>query len=170
MAIFQDLVDQHGFAGQYKPVKRFVAKLRRKEPEQFDRRSFLPGEEVQVDCGEGTPTRVPGSDRYRKPRLFVATLHCSRASFRRVVWKSGQQVWAGRHAQPRRLPGIPVRTDSGISCGRQDCARLARRSPAHRIWRASQPVGGRAPVPAQRVHAALHGGLPVHPAVRRRLA
>ena len=39
VAIFQDLVDTHGFAGQYDSVKRFVAKLRRKEPEQFDRLS-----------------------------------------------------------------------------------------------------------------------------------
>jgi hypothetical protein len=74
--------------------KRFVAKLRHKEPEQFDRLSFLPGEEMQVDYGEGAPTLVPGGDRYKKPRLFVATLRHSRRSFRRVVWKSSQQVWA----------------------------------------------------------------------------
>jgi hypothetical protein len=28
MAIWQDLVDQHGFAGGYQSVKRFVRKLR----------------------------------------------------------------------------------------------------------------------------------------------
>jgi transposase len=102
MAIYQDLVDQNGFAGQYNSVKRFVAKLRHKEPEQFDRLSFLPGEEMQVDYGEGAPTRVPGSDRYRKPRLFVATLRYSRASFRCVVWKSSQQVWAELHERAFR--------------------------------------------------------------------
>lgn len=99
MAIFQDLVDEHGFAGRYNSVKRFVAKLRHKEPEQFDRLSFLPGEEMQVDYGEGALTRVPGSDKYRRPRLFVATLRYSRASFRCVVWKSSQQVWAQLHEQ-----------------------------------------------------------------------
>ncbi len=51
-----------------------LARLRRREPEQFDRLSFLPGEEMQVDYGEGAPTRVPGKESYRKPRLFVATL------------------------------------------------------------------------------------------------
>jgi transposase len=61
MAIFQDLVDLHGFAGRNNSVKRFVAKLRVKAPEQFDRLSFLPGEEMQVDYGEGAPTLVPGS-------------------------------------------------------------------------------------------------------------
>ncbi len=74
MAIYQDLVDLHGFDGAYNSVKRFVAQLRRKEPEQFDRLSFAPGEEMQVDYGEGAPTRVPGTERWRKPRLFVATL------------------------------------------------------------------------------------------------
>ena len=108
MAIYQDLVDQHSFAGQYNSVKRFVAKLRHQEPEQFDRLSFLPGEEMQVDYGEGAPTRVLGSERYRKPRLFVATLRYSRASFRCVVWKSSQQVWAELHEQAfRHFGGCP---------------------------------------------------------------
>ena len=105
MAIYQDLVDQHGFAAQYNSVKRFVARLRHKEPEQFDRLSFLPGEEMQVDYGEGALTRVPGSERYRKPRLFVATLRYCRASFRRVVWNSSQQVWAELHEQALRYFG-----------------------------------------------------------------
>ena len=104
-AIYQDLVDSHGYTGAYNSVKRFVAKLRHKEPEQFDRLSFLPGEEMQVDYGEGAPTLVPGGDRYKKPRLFVATLRHSRRSFRRVVWKSSQQVWAQLHEQAFRYFG-----------------------------------------------------------------
>ncbi|CAN7614982.1 IS21 family transposase [Variovorax paradoxus] len=98
-AIYQDLVDLHGFDGAYNSVKRFCAQLRHKEPEQFDRLSFAPGEEMQVDYGEGAPTRMPGTERWRKPRLFVATLRYSRRSFRRVVWKSSQQVWAELHEQ-----------------------------------------------------------------------
>ena len=105
MALYQELVDTHGFAGRYNSVKRFVARMRIREPEQFDRLSFLPGEEMQVDYGEGAPTRMPGSDRYRKPRLFVATLRYSRRSFRRVVWHSSQQVWAELHEQAWRYFG-----------------------------------------------------------------
>ncbi len=105
MAIYQDLADQFGFAGAYNSVKRFVGRLRQRAPEQFDRLSFLPGEEMQVDYGEGALTRVPGSDRYRKPRLFVATLRYSRRSFRRVVWKSSQQIWAELHEQAWRYFG-----------------------------------------------------------------
>ncbi|MGI9133911.1 MAG: IS21 family transposase [Rhodoferax sp.] len=105
MAIYQDLVDSHGFAGKYNSVKRFCAKLRQVEPVQFDRLSFLPGEEMQVDYGEGALTRVPGTDRYRKPRLFVATLRYSRRSFRRVVWNSSQETWARLHEQAWRYFG-----------------------------------------------------------------
>ncbi len=61
-----------------------------------------------MDYGEGSPTRVPGSERYRKPRLFVATLRYSRASVRRVVWKSGQQIWAELHELAlRHFGGCP---------------------------------------------------------------
>lgn len=104
-AIYQDLIDDHGFTGAYNSVKRFVARVRRREPEQFDRLSFLPGEEMQVDYGEGALTRVPGTERYRKPRLFVATLRYSRRCFRRVVWKSGQETWAQLHEQAWRYFG-----------------------------------------------------------------
>jgi len=52
MAIFQDLVDQFGFAASYNSVNRFVRKLVVREPEQFDRLSFAIGEEAQVDYGE----------------------------------------------------------------------------------------------------------------------
>ncbi len=99
MAIYQDLVDSHGFAGAYNSVKRFCGSLCKRQPEQFDRLEFAPGEEAQVDYGEGALTRVPGSQRYRKPRLFVMTLRYSRRSFRRVVWKSSQETWARLHEE-----------------------------------------------------------------------
>ena len=57
---------------------------------------------MQVDYGEGAPTRVPGSHRYRRPRLFVATLRYSRASFRYVVWRSSQRAWAELHERAWR--------------------------------------------------------------------
>lgn len=105
VAIYQDLVDQFGFTAAYGSVKRFVRQMRQREPEQFDRLEFLPGEEMQVDYGQGAPTRVPGTDRYRKPRLFVATLRYSRRCFRRVVWGSSQETWARLHEQAWRYFG-----------------------------------------------------------------
>jgi len=105
MAIYQDLVDQHGFTGAYNSVKRFAGGLCKREPEQFDHLVFSPGEECQVDYGEGALTRVAGTDRFRKPRLFVMTLRYSRRSYRRVVWKSSQEAWARLHEEAWRYFG-----------------------------------------------------------------
>jgi transposase len=107
-AIYQDLVDQFGFGARYNSVKRFVRGLRRVDPEQFDRLEFAPGEEAQVDYGEGALTRHPTSGRYRRPRLFVMTLRYSRRSFRRVVWNSSQQTWAQLHEEAFRYFGGSV--------------------------------------------------------------
>ncbi|ABO53210.1 Integrase, catalytic region (plasmid) [Burkholderia vietnamiensis G4] len=107
-AIYQDLVDQFGFAASYESVKRFVRALRHIDPEQFDRLEFAPGEEAQVDYGEGALTRDPKTGRYRRPRLFVMTLRYSRRSFRRVVWKSSKQVWAQLHEEAFRYFGGAV--------------------------------------------------------------
>lgn len=105
MAIYQDLVDNHGFQSRYNSVKRFCHGLRSNEPHQFDRLEFLPGEEAQVDYGEGALTLIPGGTRYRKPRLFVMTLRFSRRSFRCVVWKSSSEVWARLHEEAFRYFG-----------------------------------------------------------------
>ncbi|CDX33944.1 hypothetical protein MPLSOD_180006 [Mesorhizobium sp. SOD10] len=94
-AIYQDLVDQFGFPSSYQSVKRFVRTLRHSDPEQFDRLEFLPGEEAQVDYGEGALTIDPNSGRYRRPRLFVMTLRYSRRSFRLVVWNSASKSGHG---------------------------------------------------------------------------
>ncbi len=52
MAIWQDLVDGHGFSGRYASVKRFVNKLRGSPaPEAHVVIETAPGEEAQVDYG-----------------------------------------------------------------------------------------------------------------------
>jgi transposase len=107
-AIYQDLVDQFGFTASYQSVRRFVQALRHVDPQQFDRLEAAPGEEAQVDYGEGALTRDPKSGRYRRPRLFVMTLRYSRRSFRRVVWKSSKQVWAQLHEEAFRYFGGAV--------------------------------------------------------------
>lgn len=104
-AIYQELVDKHGYGGAYNSVKRFAGSLIVQDPAQFDRLEFTAGEEAQVDYGEGALTLVPGTDRYRRPRLFVMTLRFSRRSFRRVVWKSSKETWARLHEQAWRYFG-----------------------------------------------------------------
>ena len=105
MAIYQDLVDRYEFKHKYNSVKRYVRGLKRKEPEQFDRLEFLPGEEAQVDYGQGAPTRCPVTGKMRRPRLFVMTLRYSRRAFRKVVWKSSQEIWARLHEEAFRYFG-----------------------------------------------------------------
>jgi transposase len=104
VSIYQDLVERHGFPHAYNSVKRFVARLRAREPERFDVLEFLPGEECQVDYGQGALTLVrPG--RYRRPYLFVMTLKYSGKSFRKVVWKTNQETWARLHEEAWRSFG-----------------------------------------------------------------
>ena len=98
MSIYQDLVERHGFAHAYNSVKRFAARLKARAPERFDVLDALPGEEAQVDFGEGAPTRQPNG-KYRRPYLFVMTLKYSGKSFRKVVWKADQQSWARLHEE-----------------------------------------------------------------------
>jgi transposase len=108
-AIYQDLVDDRGFQNKYNSVKRFVHRLVKVDPARFDVLEFAPGEESQVDYGLGAPTRRPGSDVYRRPRLFVLTLRYSHKAFRKVVWKSSKLVWAQLHVEAWRAFGGSTR-------------------------------------------------------------
>ena len=104
VSIYQDLVEAHGFAQQYNSVKRFVGRLKARAPERFDVLEFLPGEEAQVDYGQGAPTRT-ASGPVKRPALFVLTLKYSGKSFRKVVWKTNAQVWAQLHEDAFRAVG-----------------------------------------------------------------
>jgi transposase len=105
MAIYQDLVERFGFQHRYNSVKRFVRCLKRKAPEVYDVLEFLPGEEAQVDYGQGALTLHPKTGRYRRPRLFIMTLRYSRRSFRKVVWESSKVIWARLHEEAFRYFG-----------------------------------------------------------------
>lgn len=109
VSIYQDLVERYTFEHKYNSVKRFCRALRKKNPAQYDRLEFGPGEEAQVDYGLGALTRIPGKTTYRRPRLFVMTLRYSRRCFRKVVWTSGQVVWAKLHEEAFRYFGGTVR-------------------------------------------------------------
>ena len=98
MAMYQDLVELFGFTHRYNSVKRFVRRLRRKDPHQYDRLEFLPGEEGQVDYGGGAPT-LCDNGRYRRLRLFVMVLKYSGRAFRKVVWRSSKETWCRLHEE-----------------------------------------------------------------------
>jgi transposase len=106
-AIWQDLVSDHGFAGGYQAVKRFVRKLRGSRlPEAAGIILTAMGEEAQVDYGSGPMVRDPQSSKYRRTRLFVLTLGYSRKSVRLLTWRSSARIWAELHEKAfRRLGG-----------------------------------------------------------------
>ncbi|PYY08790.1 MAG: IS21 family transposase [Acidobacteria bacterium] len=109
-AIWQDLVDDHGFRGGYQSVKRFIHKLLGSASVQQPCAVIVtaPGEEAQVDYGEGPLVRDPQSGRYRRTRLFVMTLGYSRKCVRLIVFHSSTRAWAELHETAFvRLGGAP---------------------------------------------------------------
>jgi transposase len=108
MAIWQELVDTCGFAGGYQSVRRFVSRLHGSQhPEACAVIETPPGEESQVDYGDGPMVRDPQSGKYRRTRLFVLTLGYSRKSVRLLVFRSSSQTWAELHEKAfRRLGGV----------------------------------------------------------------
>ena len=108
--IWQDLVDDYGFEQGDQSVRRFVAKLRgERRPEAHPVITTAPGEEGQVDYGgDGPMVRDPATGKYRRMRLFVFTLGCSRKSVRLLTFRSSSKIWAELHEQAfRRLGGAP---------------------------------------------------------------
>jgi transposase len=111
MAIWQDLVDDHGFSARYASVQRFVGKLREAWiAEAHPRIETAAGEEGQVDYGDGPMVRDPQTGKYRRTRLFVFTLGYSRKCVRFLVWKSSSRVWAELHERAFRRLGGASRT------------------------------------------------------------
>lgn len=106
--IWQDLVDIHGFTGDYQSVKRFVRQQRgQQSPEACAVIETAPGEESQVDYGSGPLVRDAHSGKYRRTRLFVLTLGYSRKAVRLLVFHSSSQTWAELHEKAfRRLGGV----------------------------------------------------------------
>jgi hypothetical protein len=87
-----------------------VVKLRGSTP--VEARSVIttaPGEEAQVDYGEGPMVREASTGKYRRTRLFVLTLGYSRKSVRLLVWRSTAQIWAELHERAFRRLGGTVR-------------------------------------------------------------
>jgi hypothetical protein len=106
-AIWQDLVSECGFASSYQSVQRFVRKRRGTQtPEARVVIITAAGQEAQVDYGTGPMVRDPASHKYRRTRLFVMTLGCSRKSVRLLTFRSSSRIWAELHERAfRRLGG-----------------------------------------------------------------
>src|ERR1700678_4742284 len=106
-AIWQDLVAENGFDGGYQTVKRYITPLRGNQPLQP--RAVIvtgPGEESQVNYGTGAMIRDTQTRKYRRTRLFVMVLGCSRKAARFLTFRSSSRIWAELHEKAfRRLGG-----------------------------------------------------------------
>src|SRR5260370_21382496 len=75
VGIYQNLVDDYGFAHSYQSVKRYVRLLRGAySPEAHPVIETAPGEEGQVDYGDGPMVRHPETGRYSRARLVTFVL------------------------------------------------------------------------------------------------
>lgn len=82
--IHQDLVCERGFTHAYDSVKRFVRKVKGDSPQvPFRRMEALPGEEAQVDYGQGPWINQPGGRRKRS-HVFRIVLSHSRKGYSEV--------------------------------------------------------------------------------------
>src|SRR5438552_18105479 len=96
-----------GFDVGHQPIKRYGRKLAGNQPRQ-PREVILagPGEESQVDYGTGAMVRDAQTRKYRRTRLFVMVLGCSRKAARFLTFRSSSRIWAELHEKAfRRLGG-----------------------------------------------------------------
>jgi transposase len=83
--IYQDLVAEHGFTGAYDAVKRFVRRLAQKVEPPFRRMECAPGQELQVDFGQGA--WVLDNGKRRKTHLLRCVLSASRKAYSEALWR-----------------------------------------------------------------------------------
>jgi len=90
--IHQDLIGDHGFTGSYQSVKRCVRALSERLALPHRRMESAPGEEMQVDFGQGAPV-VDERGKRRRPHLFRAVLSHSRKGYCEAVWRQDTETF-----------------------------------------------------------------------------
>lgn len=90
--IYQDLCAEQGFEGSYESVKRFVARLRRKDPKRFERVEVPPGAEAQVDFGSGYWIKKP-EGKSRKAHILRVVLSHSRKGYTEMVFRQDTETF-----------------------------------------------------------------------------
>lgn len=105
--IYQDLVTEGGFDHDYESVKRFVRKLRKAAPQRFFRLECAPGEEAQVDYGQGAWIEYPGGKRKRSHVLRVV-LSYSRKGYSEAGYRQTTESFIrGLENSFRYFGGVP---------------------------------------------------------------
>jgi transposase len=109
-ALHQILREQHGFAGAYQAVYRFVRRLEPRTPEAVVRVETEPGAEAQVDFGYAGLMHDPRRGTQRKAWAFVMTLSFSRHSYVEFVFDQEVGTWLRCHRHAFEwFGGVPRR-------------------------------------------------------------
>lgn len=90
--IHQDLSAEHGFAGSYYSVRRFVRNLQETLELPFRRLECGPGEEAQVDFGSGAPLVGDAGSR-RRTHVFRIVLSHSRKAYSEAVLRQTTEAF-----------------------------------------------------------------------------
>ena len=107
--IYQDLVEEHGFAGSYDAVKRYVGRLRKEQPERVWRMECQPGEEMQVDFGLGAPIEDGSGGKRRRSWVLRAVLSYSRKGYSEAVLRQdGETFLRVLENALRYFGGVPL--------------------------------------------------------------
>src|SRR6266853_19723 len=106
--IYQDLVSEQKFAGSYDSVKRFVRQLEAASPLPFRRIETEPGQEAQVDFGQGAWVVEDG--RRRRPHVLRVVLSHSRKGYTEAFWRQTTENFVRGLENALRHFGGVVRT------------------------------------------------------------
>ncbi len=88
---------QHGFAGGYSSVQRFIKNLKNKSYDVTTILEFKPGECAQVDFGLGPKLIDKVTGEIVKTWIFVMVLAWSRHMYAEVVLRQDVETWLGCH-------------------------------------------------------------------------
>ena len=106
--IYQDLVSEQKFVGSYDSVKRFVRQLEAANPLPFRRMESEPGQEAQVDFGQGAWVVEDG--RRRRPHVLRVVLSHSRKGYTEAFWRQTTENFVRGLENALRHFGGVVRT------------------------------------------------------------
>ncbi len=111
VAIWQDLVDDHGFPGAVRerpPLRRAAARHARRRTRASSSRPRR-AKKARSTTATARWCATASTGKYRRTRLFVLTLGYSRKSVRLLTWRSSAQIWAELHERAFRRLGGTVR-------------------------------------------------------------
>jgi transposase len=90
--IWQDLIEEYGFAAKYQSVRRYVARLQKRTPQLVRRMEVAAGEEAQVDFGTGAWITTAAGKR-RRSWVFRIVLSHSRKAYSEAVFHQNTEAF-----------------------------------------------------------------------------